>query len=62
MVTPNLLRQDALTEDAPPQNGEVGNSADSVVAVDPLMNPDFTKRLLEHMHRAKIAALRDLEE
>ena len=30
--------------------------------VDPYLCPEFTQRLIDHMHRAKIAALSDAQE
>jgi hypothetical protein len=67
MISRKILDQNDLSEEEMqrrPADAQVlrGDSASSAVAFDPYMNPEFTKLLIEHMHRAKIAALRDAEE
>jgi hypothetical protein len=46
------------------KNGEEGSTPkpEQRRPRDPYMTPEFTKLLLDHMHRAKIAALRDARE
>ena len=66
MTNRNLLGQsDVSDEESQRQLAEtpaLDDDGDLIVTFDPYMNPEFTQRLIEHMHRAKIAALRDLEK
>ena len=57
----NFLSEEQ-TDHPPAEGSELDKPAQPAVASDPYMTPEFTKCLIEHMYRAKIAALRDAQE